>query len=610
MGLMTNLRRNMHIILWALIIVFVLSMTIGGLVGGANIMDIISGKSKLQGIAGIVNGKKLDASRFSELIQTELSNIREKGQEIDDITVDRISDQIWNRFVTETLVIEEIERLGLQATDNEIYDILENNPPKFLIENEVFQTDGKFDYQKYLDFVNHPEGQERFWLYIEQNLRYNIPFEKIRIFIQSQAMVSDKEILSEYTTSNVNFDVETLTFPFSIVKNDSFPITDEEISSYYYENKEKFFVEETRILNYIFLDIKPISSDSMSVYQFIMKLKNRIENGESFETVATEYTEDPSGVKSGGNLGWFGKGQMVPAFERAAFSVKIGEITDPVLTRFGYHIIKIEDMRNKNGEKQVKASHILLKIKPGPETFEHIRSKSNLFAFDANEYGFAAAADTHNLKIKTSSSIKEKSKYVSGIGHFPQAARFAFSNKPLGSISEVLSIERGYVILKLDSINVASYKSIDNVKDQIKSPLLKTKRTEKLTKIANEFYNELDENQSLEFVVKTNPKLKYTKHESVTLNKPLKGLSRSNLLTGTILALKPGQISKPISIGNQMVIVKLLSRADIDEEKYKVEKEVIRDKLLTRKKTSIYNNWTKELEKNAEIIDNREKMYN
>ena len=608
MGLMTNLRRNMHIILWALIIVFVLSMTIGGLVGGANIMDIISGKSKLQGIAGIVNGKKLDATRFSELIQTELSNIREKGQEIDDITVDRISDQIWNRFVTETLVIEEIERLGLQATDNEIYDILINNPPKFLIENEVFQTDGKFDHQKYLDRFHNPQGDE--WFGVEQYIGATIPFEKIRILIQSQAMVSDKEILSEYTTSNVNFDVETLTFPFSIVKNDSFPITDEEISSYYYENKEKFFVEETRILNYIFLDIKPTSSDSMSVYQLAMNLKNRIENGESFETVATEYTEDPSGVKSGGDLGWFGKGQMVPAFERAAFSVKIGEITDPVLTRFGYHIIKIEDKRNKNGEKQVKASHILLKIKPGPETLEHIRSKSNLFAFDANEYGFAAAADTHNLKIQTSSPIKEKSKYVSGIGHFPQAARFAFSNKPLGSISEVLSTENGYVILKLDSINVASYKSIDNVKDQIKPSLLKTKRTEKLTKIANEFYNELDENQSLEFVVKTNPKLKYTKHESVTLNKPLKGLSRSNLLTGTILALKSGQISKPISIGNQMVIVKLLSRADIDEEKYKVEKEVIRDKLLTRKKTSIYNNWTKELEKNAEIIDNREKMYN
>ncbi len=492
MGLMNNLRNNMHIILWVLIILFVLSMTIGGLVGGANIIDIISGKTKLQGIAGIVNGKKLDASQFSKLIQNELSKMREKGQEVNDATVDRISDQIWNSFVAETLVSEEIERLGLHATDNEIYHLLVNNPPQFLTDNEAFQTDGKFDYQKYLDFVNHPEGQERFWLYTEQILRYSIPFEKIRNLIQSQAMVSDKEILSEYTTSNVNFDVETLTFPFSIVKNDSFPITDEEISSYYKKNKEKFFVEETRILDYFFFDIKPTASDSMSVYQQAINLKKHIENGESFETVAIEYTEDPSGVKSGGELGWFGKGQMVPAFEKAAFSTKIGDITDPVLTRFGYHIIKVEDKRTKDGKIQVKARHILLKIKPGPDTLEDIRSKSNLFAFDANEYGFAVAADSHNLQIQTSPPIKEKSKYVPGIGHFPQAARFAFSNKPLGSISEVLNTEKGYVILKLNSINEASYKSIDDVKNQIESSLLITKRSEKLSKIANEFYNKLD----------------------------------------------------------------------------------------------------------------------
>ncbi len=606
MGLMKNLRNNMHIILWALIILFVLSMTVGGLVGGANIIDIISGKTKLQGIAGIVNGKKLDASQFSKLIQNELSKMREKGQEVNDVTMDRISEQIWNSFVAETLVSEEIERLGLKATDEEIYYFLVNNPPQFLTDNEAFQTDGKFDYQKYLNAINNPQGNE--WFGVEQYIRSTIPFEKIRNLIQSQAMVSDEEILSDYTTSNVNFDVETLTFPFTVVKDDSFSITEKEISSYYSENKEKFFVEETRILDYVLFDIKPSASDSMSVYQQAMNLKKRIENGESFETVAIEFTEDPSGVKSGGDLGWFGKGQMVPAFEKAAFSAKIGNITVPVLTRFGYHLIKVEEKRINDGEMQVKARHILLKIKPGPDTLENIRSKSNLFAFDANEYGFAAAADSHNLKIQTSSPIEEKSKYITGIGHFPQAACFAFSNKPLGSISEVLNTENGYVILKLDSINLASYKSINAVKGQIESSLLITKRSEKLSQIANEFYNKLDKDNNLESAVNKSPEIKYTKHESVILNKTLKGLSRSNLLTGTILALEPGQISKPIKVGNQMVIVKLISRADIDEEKYKVEKEVIRDKLLNIKKNSIYNDWVKELKENANIIDNRENI--
>jgi peptidyl-prolyl cis-trans isomerase C len=73
----------------------------------------------------------------------------------------------------------------------------------------------------------------------------------------------------------------------------------------------------------------------------------RINKGEDFTKVAKEVTEDPSGKANGGDLGWFTKDQMVPEFSEVAFKLKPGQISEPVHTQFGWHVIKLEDKRKK-----------------------------------------------------------------------------------------------------------------------------------------------------------------------------------------------------------------------------------------------------------------------
>ncbi len=110
-------------------------------------------------------------------------------------------------------------------------------------------------------------------------------------------------------------------------------------------------------------------------------------------------------------------------------------------------------------------------------------------------------------------------------------------------------------------------------------------------------------------MAETVPGIKYDLHSEVTLNRPLKGISRSDIIIGTILALEDGQSSPPIQLGNQFVIVKRISAGEIDEDDHGVEKELIRDRLLKSAKTSYYNSWLAEMEADAKIIDNRENMY-
>ncbi|MBN2602007.1 MAG: peptidylprolyl isomerase [Candidatus Marinimicrobia bacterium] len=609
MAVMKRLRDNTHIILWGLLIMFVLSMTIGGLVGGADITDLFSSKRKLQGKAGVVNGNKFDGMQYSQMIQNQLEQYRDNGQEITESIVERVSDQVWKSFINETLISEEVKRLGLQATDWEIYEYLMQYPPEFLINQEAFQTDGQFDRQKYIQALTNPQGDE--WLGVEQYLRALLPFQKIRYLIENLPAVSDAAIKDEYIKTKVPFTVETLFFPFSLVVADSVDVTKAEIESYYKENQDDYFVPETRELDYVYFELKPTTEDSLSKYELAMDLKKRIEKGESFETVAAEYTEDPSGKNNGGDLGWFDQNQMVAPFTKAAFALNKGRISDPVLTQFGYHLIKVEDKRTQNAQAQVKARHILLKINPGPETLDNIRSKSSLFAFDASDIGFDAAADSHNVEIKSTGKINKENPYIPGFGSFKRAVQFAFSDNPVGTVSELLNADNGYAIFKLAAVNPEYYKPLAEVSESVKSTLMTKKRTEHLKTKAEQLYKALKSNETEDFksLATRENGIKYDIHKDVMLNRPLKGISRSDIITGSLLALKDGQFSAPIQVGNQFVIVKRLSAAPIDEKDYGVEKEMIRDRLLKRAKTDYYNSWLAEMETDARIIDNRKNMY-
>ncbi len=607
MAMMQRLRDNTHLILWALLVLFLLSMTIGGLVGGANITDLFTREKKLQGKAGIVNGVELEGMQYSQMIQNQLDQYRENGQEITESLVQNISDQVWQSFIHETLVAKQVKRLGLQATDSEIYDYLLQYPPEFIMNQEVFLTDGKFDYQKYYNALTNPQGNE--WIGVEQYLRGALPFQKVRSMVENLAIIPDQLVHDEYVKTKVPFTIETLFFPFSLVSSDSFEVTDSEIGTYYKKHVKDYLVPETREMDYVYFELKPSALDSTLKFDLASELKGRIKAGEAFETVATEYTEDPSGKNNGGDLGWFDRDQMVKPFSDAAFSLKKGEISDPVLTSFGYHIIKVEDRRVQDGQTQVKARHILLKINPGPETLDNIRSSASLFAFDAGDIGFEAAADSHNIAIKSTGPLNEDNPYIAGFGSFKKAVRFAFGDNPVGTISELLSADNGYVVFKLTKATPEYYKSVDAVADAVKASILTTKRSAHLKEIAKNIQARIDESTSLQSIAQANKGVIFNRNENQTLDRPLKGISRSDLIIGTVLALENGQVSPPVKIGNQYIILKRISAGEVDESDYAVEKAVIRDRLLKQAKTNYYNAWVAEMTKQADIIDNRENMY-
>lgn len=605
---MQKMRDNTHIILWALLILFLASMTIGGLVGGADLLDIFSQKSRLKDAAGIIDGEKLDAARFSQLVQNEMDNYRAQNQELNEADLEQISDQVWNSYVNETLIGKQINHYKLKATDKEIYEVLVNNPPQILIQNEAFQTDGKFDYQKYLNAVNNPQGNE--WLVVENYMRVYLPFEKIQNLILSLPTVSDAEINEEIVLANTKADFSALVVPFTLVAQDTFEISQSEIKKYYDANRKNFHVNETRSLDFVIFETRPTPADTFSALQLAESIRDRLMDGEDFATLASEYTEDPTGVESGGDLGWFGKGQMVPEFENAAFALRKGQISQPVVSSFGVHIIKVEDKRTQNGRQEIQAHHILIRIKVSPETMERVRSEANLFAFDANEYGFFAAADSMKLTVRNSEPFEKDTHYIKYLGQFPAAVRFAYSDIPVGAISEVLNYEDGITVLYLKNITKEFYRPLEDVRDQIKNILTADKRIEKLQALGDEIYDQVVQDGDLENMISKYPTCKVDKYTDKNINTSLNNVSRSNAIIGTLLALKPGQISKPVLVANRVVVIlKLDARQDVSPQDFNQEKESYRTRILERKKNTFYTEWLEALKSKAKIIDNRINLY-
>ncbi|MBN2279508.1 MAG: peptidylprolyl isomerase [Candidatus Marinimicrobia bacterium] len=607
MGVMQNLREQTHVILWGVLILFLLSMTIGGLVGGADILSLFSKDQKNLNLAGKIDDREIDIRTFSDALNYQTQQYRDQGREIDSRTMDMLSDRVWNSIVNEILMDQQVDEYGFQASDEEVYQSLVTNPPSILRQHPAFITDGKFDYQKYYQVLSNPQGDE--WLPFEYQLRVQLPMAKVAAYIQSLATVTEAEIKDEYLKKKINYTLEALSIPIAKVTREEIEVTDKEIEERYNKNKEDYLQEETRDLKYVSFPIVPSKSDSQSVEFFAKDLIDRITTGENFEDLAAEFTEDPSGAETGGDLGWFGEGRMVKPFSDACFNAKKGDLVGPVLTQFGYHIIKVEDFRETDGNREVHARHILLKIKIGPETQNAINSQANLFAYDANEMGFEAAADTFKVEIKTISKLDKNSKYVTGLGYLPSVTRFAFSDKPIGSLSQLLSTENAFVLFKLEKVNPKHYQSLEEVKNSISSVISKEKREAKLKAIADEVLAEIKAGKSFTEIKETDPKYVFSEIPATTLDKPLANLGSSNELTGAIIAMEKGQVSKPIYMTGKYVIVKLLDKSEFDQADYDHEKAKLKDELLTTKKGTYYTAWMQALTDAADIFDNRANVF-
>lgn len=297
-------------------------------------------------------------------------------------------------------------------------------------------------------------------------------FEKnLDLFINYRLKVKEAEDIgmaeSEEFEKEFSIFKEDLKKPFLLKHS----LQEGELQKAYFRSKEVLKA------SHILLQFPPNASvdDSIAVYNMAIKIKEEAENGVNFNDLAFEHSDDPSAKQNRGDLGYFSALQMVHPFEDAAYALNVGSISDPVLTSFGYHIIKLEDRKPNRGE--IRVSHILVRLNPADPIAEDRakRKISDIFTeLQKDEKSWEEVASMYSDDQNTRSTGGKLPWF--GVGAIiPEFEKAAFDLNEIGDISSPVKTPYGYHIIRLeDTKPVASFEEMEPA---LKSRILRDSRS-------------------------------------------------------------------------------------------------------------------------------------
>jgi peptidyl-prolyl cis-trans isomerase D len=330
---------------------------------------------------------------------------------------------------------------------------------------------------------------------------------------------------------------------------------------------------------------------------------NQLMKGADFALVAKEKSDDGSKFQ-GGDLGWFGRGQMVKPFEDASFNGKIGVIQKPVKSQFGYHIIKTTDKSNQD----LVLEKIVNKIQISASTSDKLFTDAQDFSFIAKKDGFESEAKLMKYSVIETPSFNEESQALPGIGVNQALVKFAFENS-VGEISDVYRVQAGYVAAMVSDVIKPGLKKFDDVKAQIKSLVLKEKKLEKSLSIVKDIRSKMSDagDASVAKTIWAAAKVDTTAEFTSVGNIP--GIGREFAFSDYSLEAELNKWSQPIKGSLGSFLIKVNYRVKFDLGTFEIEKPSIKKQMLQSKKSRYFGQWVQDLKKEAKIVDNRYHFY-
>jgi peptidyl-prolyl cis-trans isomerase SurA len=241
--------------------------------------------------------------------------------------------------------------------------------------------------------------------------------------------------------------------------------------------EEAYYRTATEVnASHIHVKVAPGASpaDTLEAYNRIMALRNRLLAGESFEDVAVAYSEDPSAKNNKGNLGWFSAFRMVYPFEDAAYKTAVGQISMPVRTRFGYHIIRNNGFRPAIGD--ISLAHIMLRVRPSEDSATHQAARekiNNCYSLLKKGENFGDAARKFS-DDQASARYDGKLRWISAGELPPDIEEIVYAMKDSGQFTEPIQSEFGYHIFQF--LGKRPVKSFEELKAQLEEKIANDER--------------------------------------------------------------------------------------------------------------------------------------
>ncbi len=597
-----KMRKNMKLIFWIVVISFV------GMIIFSWGMHLTGTKKRPQ-FLGKVNGVEIPYRQFQEFLRQAYQQEKQRSGTEPDVV--RLREKAWNDIVQQILLSQAVEQEKIAVSNSELVAHMRHNPPQLVRQQKAFQdSSGDFDLAFYHQFLDDPvtynnTKTKQFLLFLEQDLSRSIQLQKLYDRILGTVKVTDPELSKYYTDQNEKAKVSYIFAGPELFRDNEMKIDQQEIEAYYDQHQEEFGEEEKRRCQFVAWEKKPSAADEEAIRIEAEAVAAELREGADFSGTAQERSDDRPTASKGGDLGWLGQGEMgepFKKFEKAAFALKTGQISDPLRTPSGWHIIELAARKKEAGKEKIRASHILFKVEPSQETIESLREETETFIFDAQEEGFETAAKAKGLEIKETGFFS-KDGYIPDIGRTRSLSDFAFKSQP-GAISPFYENKTGFWILQLQEKKKAGIRPLEEVTADIRRKLEEEQRrkmvSEKLEKAASELKKGVSLEEAGKYV-----SLEVKTAGPFSRSEYLPDIGTKNQFVSTSFRLQPGETSGIVSTERGYYIIKVLEKQYIDEKDLEAQKHDLRKKLLSQRQYEAYTTWLANLKQKAQIVDNR-----
>jgi peptidyl-prolyl cis-trans isomerase D len=335
----------------------------------------------------------------------------------------------------------------------------------------------------------------------------------------------------------------------------------------------------------------------------------QLKAGAKFEDLAKKYSEDPGSAKEGGSLGWIGKGRTVPEFEKAAFSLPKGQISDLVKSSYGFHIIRVDDRQDAHMKTldEVKAEiEPILKQQKAQDLAQ--KQAADLLQ-QAKTQGLDAAAAAKGVPVVTSDFFSRRD-IVPGLGPAPQLLDAVFTAAEK-SPAEMAATSQGFAVFQLLAVQPPATPTFEEIRakveEQFKSEranILLSQKTQELSDRAKSEHDLKKAAKELGATVKTS--------DFVTPDGQVPDIGSLTGEAAVVFTMKPGDISGPINSGANGVVMSVVEAQAPTEADFAAKRDQIRDGLVQSKEQEIFGlfvtNLREQMEKSGKIKINQEEL--